>query len=92
LQLVDDDPDEIPGLNDVSRQEIDAGFQAFCDKTKNGVVTREAFTKALLQYAPELSSERIDLALAEILAERKSDIDSSSITKDAWCEYFYLIF
>lgn len=56
LQLVDDDPDIIPGVNEISRQEIIDGFQKLSNNTINGVITKDAITKALMTYAPQFSS------------------------------------
>jgi 2-oxoglutarate dehydrogenase E1 component len=82
LQLVDDDPDSIPGNDLFTKKEMDDGYEALCND--KGVVTKEAFTEAVLLYTPKLSVERMDIAIAELLSsqadkELESDPDSPII-------------
>jgi hypothetical protein len=47
---------------------------------------RDSLRRALLRYAPTASSERVDLALAEILSDLGSDgSDEPVLTQEAWC-------
>lgn len=68
LQLVDDDCDDIPGASTYTTAEMDAGFDAL-DKGKEGFISWDELKKQVLRYSPELTSERVDLTLAEILLE-----------------------
>lgn len=47
-------------------------------------VTRAEFTRAALRSAPNIRSERIDLALTEILLELDPTGTADEINKDAW--------
>ena len=101
LQLMDDDPDTIPGQTLGTGTDLAAGFDAL-DRNKDGFVTKEAFRKAVLRYVPSASSERVDLVLAEILGSLEGlhkeldSLDGSAeagaeggadrvLTKEAWC-------
>ena len=90
LQLVDDDPDEIPGQGQFSREEIENGF-ALLDVKKEGVINRKQLVDAIVKYVPNSNSQRVDLTLSELLSDMEygsSDPSASSsnqgITLSTW--------
>lgn len=75
LQLVDDDPDEIPGQGQFSKEEIENGFSVL-DTKKEGVINRKQLVDAIVKFVPNTNSQRVDLTLSELL----SDMEFESIT------------
>ncbi len=96
LSLVDDDEDIIPGNNQSAffQAEMEQGFKSMVDGSNNGIdyINKQSFHKAILRYAPHLTTERIDLAIAEILSDLQitDGINNSQggndimITKETW--------
>ena len=97
LSLVDDDEDIIPGSDQssFSLSEMEQGFKSMVDSSNNGAdhIDKQSFHKAILRYAPHMTTERIDLAIAEILSDlqitedmKGSPQDTSDviITKQTW--------
>ncbi len=97
LSLVDDDEDIIPGNNQSAffESEMEQGFKSMVDGSSNGVdhINKQSFHKAILRYAPHMTTERIDLAIAEILSDLQisdgingspQDNNDIIITKETW--------
>ena len=84
LQLVDDDEDSIPGKSSFSQAEMQAGFDAL-GVSRDGEISREDMSRALTRFT-DVPSERIDLRLAEIIAELGciDAANSHTISKETW--------
>jgi 2-oxoglutarate dehydrogenase E1 component len=86
LQLVDDDEDAIPGKSAFSKAEMQSGFDAISSlkSRSGGVLDRAELGRILSRLSPGASAERIELTLAEIMAETGTSGDEV-LTKDDWC-------
>lgn len=101
LQLTDDDEDSIPGKSTFAKAEIQSGFDALSgiNKDSGGAIEKVELGRILSRLNAGASAERIELTLAEIMAEQDSDGEqtpgeiSSHISRDKWCrlmEAWYL--
>lgn len=103
LSLVDDDYADFPGLSEGIKREIETGFDLLLahsnnqhDFTKNTVdISKDVLIKAFLSFAPQASSERIEIAIAELLTEQTEQFDTGNekisnelvLTKETWYKF-----
>jgi 2-oxoglutarate dehydrogenase complex dehydrogenase (E1) component-like enzyme len=92
LQLVDDDPDEIPGKGIYTIEQMEAGYAMLVagEQNKNADIgiDKSTLIAAISKHAPNATTERIDVAVAEILSELHGTDKSKKdkrISKDDWC-------
>ena len=79
---MDDDPDEIPGMGEFSKLEIASGF-ALLDPNNQGFIDRRRLVETVMKSLPNSNSERVELALAEILSDMNQQ-SSDTIDKESW--------
>jgi 2-oxoglutarate dehydrogenase complex dehydrogenase (E1) component-like enzyme len=95
LQLVDDDPDEIPGKGVYTIEQMEAGYAKLLSgeqrTNEDTGIDKATLVSAILKYAPNATTERVDIAIAEILSELNGTDKGSElrkdgrITKNDWC-------
>ena len=90
LQMADDDPNEIPGKDLYSQEEMESGWtqlveaayshhtssQSISNSDKDsgleeGWLDIKLVSRVVAKYAPNVTTERIDIAISEILSEQR---------------------
>ena len=95
LQLVDDDEDTVPGKSAFSKAEMESGFDALKSRGQGGAthIDKTELGRILTRLSPGASAERIELTLAEVMADRGTAATGEALTREAWCrlmEAWYL--